>query len=71
MNTKIEEIRGKEIDNALDSLDRNANTCSKAVFEDALILGRYFYKLRKGDLEKIYAATHTFYKKCVCTKRQE
>jgi hypothetical protein len=71
MATKIEEAHRKEIDNALDSLDRNVHTCSKAAFEDALILGRHFYKFRQGDLDKIFAATHTFYKKCVCTKKQE
>lgn len=64
MTTKIEEEHRKEIDITLGNLKTHAESCSKAIFEDAFVLGRHFEELGKNDLDIIYSAAHTFHKIC-------
>lgn len=67
--TNAEDEHRKEIDTTIDILETHVNTCSKAAFDDALILGRYFSYLRIKDLDRIYAIADKFYTKCVCTRK--
>lgn len=68
MITETKERHIKEMDTILNNLEKHVNMCSKAVLDDAIIIGRHFSEFKKEDLEKLYSITHRFYHKCVCTK---
>lgn len=58
-----------KIDKHLRDLEIHAKECSKAVVDDALVIGKLMEMFRPEDMTRLYKATGQFYNGCVCNKK--